>query len=79
LVNAKIKFFSGLHASGTLCSAYCHLVTDVSVQPVGPETSVTTNQPCVKTSEEPRYRLHRGGSLKYLAFAFSHWVKARKT
>jgi hypothetical protein len=59
-----------------LCSIYYYVVTDVSGQPIGPETPVTTNQPRVKTPEEARPRLHRGGSLKsrakFLAFAFSH-------
>jgi hypothetical protein len=57
------------------------LVTDISGQPIGPETPVTTNQPYVKTPEEPRPHLHRGDSLKskakFLAFAFSYSVKAR--
>jgi hypothetical protein len=66
-----------------LCSVYCYLATDDSGQPIGPETSVTANQHCVNTPEDPRPYLHRGGGLKsgakLLAFACSYWVKARKT
>jgi hypothetical protein len=58
-----------------LCSVYFHLDTDVSGHPIGPETPVFTNHPCVKPPEEPRPRLHSGGSLKsrakFLVFAFS--------
>jgi len=68
-----------------LCSVYCYLVTDVSGQPIDPEKPVTTNQPCVKTPEDRRAKTSftpwRQPEIKrtFLAFAFSHCVKARKT